>query len=167
MMLWIKKILILFVLLLMSACGYHLRGNMDLLDELRKVYFQDASKQLRKIARKTIRSSAGVLVDNSNQAGVIVQVVKEKMETRVLSLSAIGRANEYEVIYYLDFILFDAEGKQISEIQNIELRRDYFNEQVAILAKDHEENVIREELYRQAVQSIIYRSRIALKKNNQ
>ena len=86
------------------------------------------------------------------------------MRRRVISLSNTGRANEYELYYELDFILLDVEGNKLSEIQPVEITRDYFNDQEDILGKNNEEQIIRDEMYRQAVQTIIDRSRVALEK---
>lgn len=165
-MIVIKKFFILFTLLLVSACGYHLRGAIDLPDDLKNIYIQGASSQLTESLKKSLRLSDGKLVETPEEAGLVVQVIKEDMRRRVLSLSSTGRANEYELYYLLGFILLDAEGNQWSEKQMIELSRDYFNDQEDVLGKANEEQLIRKELYRKAVRSIITRSRIALEKGN-
>jgi LPS-assembly lipoprotein len=165
-MIAIKKIFILFTLLLVSACGYHLRGAIDLPDDLKNIYIQGASSQLTESLKKSLRFSDGKVVETPAEAGMVVQVIKEDMRRRVLSLSSTGRANEYELYYLLGFILLDAEGNKLSEKQTIELSRDYFNDQEDVLGKANEEQLIRKELYRKAVRSIITRSRIALEKGN-
>jgi len=88
------------------------------------------------------------------------------MDRRVLSLSSSGRANEYEIIYTLNFNFLDAEGMMLSEKQKIEISKDYFNDQEEVLGKNNEEQVIREEMYRTAVQSIVNRARVVLEKEN-
>ncbi|NOR68316.1 MAG: hypothetical protein GQ532_01235 [Methylomarinum sp.] len=165
-MLRIKNTFLLITVLFISACGYHLRGSIDLPEELKRIYMQGASAQLNKIMQKTLKSSGGKLVDKVQQAGIVVAVVKEKMDRRVLSLSSTGRANEYQIIYTLNFNLLDAEGNSLTELQHLEINRDYFNDQEQILAKNIEEQIIRDEIYRKAVQSIISRSRIALERSN-
>ena len=165
-MLRIKNTFLLITVLFISACGYHLRGSIDLPEELKRIYMQGASGQLNKIMQKTLKSSGGKLVDKVQQAGIVVAVVKEKMDRRVLSLSSTGRANEYQIIYTLNFNLLDAEGNSLTELQHLEINRDYFNDQEQILAKNIEEQIIRDEIYRKAVQSIISRSRIALERSN-
>lgn len=164
MMIKTQKILLLLFVLVVSACGYHLRGSIDLPEELKSIYLQGASGQLTKQFKRTLRSSGGELVENIEQAGMVVDVVKERMDRRVLSLSTSGRANEYELNYLLDFIFLDAQGQALSELQKIELSRDYFNEQEEVLGKNNEEDLIRDEMYRQAVQSIFNRGRVALAK---
>ena len=163
-MIRIKKNLILITLLFISACGYHLRGSIDLPESLKNVYLQGASGQLGKEFKKTLRSSDGKLVDKVDEAGIVVKVTKETMRRRVLSISSTGRANEYELYYLLKFILLDAKGNELSKTQVIEIHKDYFDNQEQVLGKNIEEQVIRTEMYRQAVNAIFNRSRVALEK---
>ena len=163
-MIWIKNTFLLLTLLFVSACGYQLRGNIDLPEGLTSIYLQDGSGQLRKEIKRTLRSTEGKLVDSIEDAGIVVKVTRENMRRRVISLSNTGRANEFELYYELDFILLDAEGKALSEKQAVEISRDYFNDQEDILGKNDEEQTIRKEMYRQAVQTIFIRSRVALEK---
>lgn len=163
-MIRIKKNLILITLLFISACGYHLRGSIDLPESLKNVYLQGASGQLGKEFKKTLRSSDGKLVDKVDEAGIVVKVTKETMRRRVLSISSTGRANEYELYYLLNFILLDAKGNELSKTQVIEIHKDYFDNQEQVLGKNIEEQVIRTEMYSQAVNAIFNRSRVALEK---
>jgi len=165
-MIQIKNIFLLTLLLFISACGYHLRGTIDLPEGLKRIYMQGASGTLYKTMQRTLKSSGGEMVTSVEQAGIVVQVIKEKMDRRVLSLSSSGRANEYEIIYTLNFNFLDAEGMMLSEKQKIEISKDYFNDQEEVLGKDNEEQVIREEMYRTAVQSIVNRARVVLEKEN-
>ncbi|MCK5189678.1 MAG: hypothetical protein KAR12_06445 [Methylococcales bacterium] len=163
-MIWIKNTFLLLMLLFISACGYQLRGNLELPEGLTSIYLQDGSGQLRKEIKRTLRSTEGKLVTSIEDAGIVVKVTRENMRRRVTSTSSTGRANEFELYYQLDFILLDAEGNKLSEKQAVEISRDYFNDQEDILGKNDEEQTIRKEMYRQAVQTIFTRSRVALEK---
>lgn len=162
-MIWIKHTLLLIFLLLISACGYHLRGSIDLPQGLKAIHLQNSSSQLRKSFKQTLKSIDGKLVETQKEAGITIQVVKEHMENRVLSLSNTGRINEVELVYSLHFMMLDKKGKSLKERQEIVIRRDYFNDQGDVLAKNNEDQTIRSEMYDQAVQSIIQRARVALK----
>lgn len=152
--------------LLIQACGYHLRSSgIDLPESLKSIYVQGASGQLKNNIKKVLRYSDAKLV-KSKEAGMIIKIVKEKMHKNVISLSPTGRANEFELNYVLDFILLDSKGKELYKVQSVEINRDYFNDQEDVLAKNIEENVIRNEVYRQAAQSLINQSRIVLEKIN-
>jgi LPS-assembly lipoprotein len=163
-MIWIKNTFLLLTLVFVTACGYHLRGNIDLPEGMKNIYLEGGSGQLREGLKKTLRFSDGNLVDRAEDAGIIVKVTQEKMRRRVVSLNSTGRANEYELYYKLDFILLDVEGKKLSEIQPVEITREYFIDQDEILGKSNEDQTIRDEMYRQAVQTIVDRSRVVLEK---
>ena len=163
-MIRIKNTFLLLTLLFVSACGYHVRGDLDLPEGLQNIYLQGGSGPLRQIIKRTLRSSDGKLVSNIEDAGIVVNVTRENMRRRVTSTSSTGRANELELYYQLDFILLDAKGKKLSEKQAIEITRNYFINQEDILGKNDEELTIREEMYRQAVRTIFTRSRVALEK---
>ena len=162
----VKNILLLIVFLSVTACGYHLRSDANLPEGMKKILLQGASSQLQETMKKRLKPSGGQLVETPAEAGIVVRVDKEKMDRRVFSLSSSGRANEYELIFNLDISLFDVEGNSLADKQKIEVSRNYFNNQDDILAKNNEELVIQDEMYKQAVQAIINRSRIALEKLN-
>ncbi|MGR9053122.1 MAG: LPS-assembly lipoprotein LptE, partial [Gammaproteobacteria bacterium] len=154
-----------FVVALASAsCGYHLRGAAGLPGNL-KVYAANASGPLREQLAKALMLSSGALVDSADQAGFVLQVVNERMQRRVITLSNTGKANEFELYYSLDFSVRDVGGKVLLDQQNIEISRDYFNDQEAIIAKSNEEDVIRREMYQQAVRAIFDRARARLAPN--
>lgn len=46
--------------------------------------------------------------------------------------------------------------------QPVEIKREYFNSQLAVIAKENEETVIRNEMYQQAVRTVINSVRASL-----
>ena len=50
----------------------------------------------------------------------------------------------------------------MTDRQTVEIRREYYNDQSVVIAKDNEETVIRGEMYQQAVYAIFNRARIVL-----
>jgi LPS-assembly lipoprotein len=157
----IKKFLVLVVALLLTACGYHLRGSVDLPAGLKNIYLDGGSAQLREQFRRALESSSGKLVSSPKDA-VVIKILDEDSQRRALSLSARGKANEFELGLRLNYELFGAGNVLLLEHQPIELRRSYYNDQQDIIAKDSEEIVIRDEMYQQAVIAIISRARVAL-----
>lgn len=152
-------------LLFISACGYHLRGSVDLPEELKAVYMQGSSPQLQDSFKKTLRASNGKLVDTVAAANLVVQIMEERTDRRVITLSAKGRVNEFQLIYSLFFALRDNQGKLISKKQRIEIKRDYYNDQGDVLGKNNEEEIIKKEIYSQVTKSIFHRASVVLKKN--
>lgn len=157
------KTLLLFSALLLSACTYHLRGMAGgVPKELNSIYLFGETAQLREQFAKTLQLSAGQLLNTPAANSIRVHIIKEDMQRRVLSLSSRGRSNEFELVYLLSYDLNNAENKPLLQQQAIEIRREYFNNQQDILAKDNEEKVIHNEMYQQAVQTILNRARTIL-----
>ncbi|MDO9240413.1 MAG: LPS assembly lipoprotein LptE [Methylicorpusculum sp.] len=155
----IKRTLVLGLVLMTAACGYQLRGAIDLPEQMRKIYLKNASNSLQQQFTKTLKASSVDVVKQINQAGLVVAVFNEKMDRRVLSLSSTGKASEFELNYSLDYELQDASGNVLKKPQSIEITREYYNDQEAIIAKTNEEVIIQQELYQQAVKTIVNTAR--------
>jgi LPS-assembly lipoprotein len=155
----ITRMLVLGLALMIVACGYHLRGAIELPEQMRKIYLKNASNSLQQQFTKTLKTSSVDVVKQINQAGLVVAVFNEKMDRRVLSLSSTGKASEFELNYSLDYELQDATGAVLKKVQSIEITREYYNDQEAIIAKTNEEVIIQQELYQQAVKTIVNTAR--------
>ena len=118
--------------------------------------------QLREQLRRTLRASSGQLVNTPETAELIIRISEEKTTQRALSLSAGGRSNELELIYHLKYDLMKANNTLLLAEQPIDIKRQYFNSQQDIMAKENEQAVISNEMHQQAVRAIIDRSRFAL-----
>ncbi len=157
--------LVSFILLL-TACGYHLRGAIDLPESLQKMYVRGASSELSEAIDQVFRSTKGELVNNPADAGMILNVIDENYQRRAVSLSGTGYTNEYDLVYRVVFDLIDKNGNVLVAAQTVEVNQAYFNQQSSntVLGKENEERVLRKELYSKAVRSIIERSRAELRK---
>jgi LPS-assembly lipoprotein len=160
-----KKSIIFVVAILVSACGYHLRGALVLPEGMKNIYLQGGSTQFREQFSKALKSSSGNIVNSPEDAGITISILGEEMNRRVLSLSSRGRSNEFELYYHLQYELIKAGNTKVLERQPVEIRREYFNDQQDIMAKDNEEAVIRNEMYQQAVHTIINRIQVVLQVN--
>jgi len=157
-----RKIAVFVMALLLSACGYHLRGAFQLPDNMKSIYIEGGSGALLEQFRQVMKGSSAQLASSRKEAGIVIKVFNEEFNRRVLSLSTRGKSNEFELVYRLDYEFVNARDAQLMQRQPVEVRREYFNDQQFMIAKDNEEAVIRNEMYQQAVQSIINRARIVL-----
>lgn len=158
----INKSVILIAALLTSACGYHLRGAYDLPKGMKTIFLQGGSTTLREQLKTVLNSSSGQLVTSPDKADIVLRVSKDEIDRRVLSLSERGRSNDIELAGHLEFEVIDPKNGVLVEREPIDFRREYFNDQQDVIAKDNEETVIRKEMYQQVVRTMINRSRAAL-----
>jgi LPS-assembly lipoprotein len=157
---------VVLLALLLSACGYHLRGALQLPEALKKVYVRGASPELKEAITYTFRATAGSLVTTPREAGIILNVIHEDYQRRTISLSNTGYSNEYELLYRLTFDLQDNKGNILAAEQAINVSKTYYNNQSGntLISKGNEENLLRKELYQQAVRSVVERARATLNK---
>jgi LPS-assembly lipoprotein len=157
-----KKAVIVVVALLLSACGYHLRGAFALPAAMKSIYLEGGSGQLRDQFKQVMASSSGQLASSRQGAGMVVRVLNEETNRRTVSLSSRGKSNEFELYYRLEYELANAGNALLMERQPIEIRREYYNDQQDVMAKENEEKVIRDEMYQQVVRTIVNRARAVL-----
>jgi LPS-assembly lipoprotein len=157
-----KKVVIFVMALLLSACGYHLRGALELPANMKNVYVEGGSSPLLEQFKQVMKSSSAQLASSRQGAGIVIKVANEEFNRRVLSLSTRGKSNEFELTYRLDYEFANAADAVLMPRQSVEVRREYYNDQQFMIAKDQEEAVIRNEMYQQAVQTIVNRARVVL-----
>lgn len=157
-----KKVAVFVMALLLSACGYHLRGAFELPATMKNIYVEGGSGALREQLKQVMKSSSGQLADSRKGAGIVIKIFNEDFNRRVLSLSTRGKSNEFELNYRLDYEFANAEDAPLMERQSVDVRREYYNDQQFMIAKDQEEAVIRNEMYQQAVHTIVNRARVVL-----
>ncbi|MGR9013917.1 MAG: LPS-assembly lipoprotein LptE [Gammaproteobacteria bacterium] len=157
-----KKAVVFVMALLLSACGYHLRGAFQLPENMKNIYVEGGSGALREQFSQVLKSSSGQLAGSRKGAGIVIKIFNETFNRRVLSLSSRGKSNEFELDYRLEYELANANDTLLLERQAVDIRRDYYNDQQFVIAKDSEEAGIRNEMYEQAVHTIVNRARVVL-----
>jgi len=140
-------------------------GALELPAGMKNVYLDGGSAELREQFKRAMDISSVALASSPETAGIIVKIFNEDNQRRVLSLGSGGTANDFELSYRFDYELVDAKNKVLSARQPIEIKREYYNDQLAVIAKDNEETIIRNEMYQQAVRTIVNRARVALEAN--
>ncbi|MEK7206305.1 MAG: LPS assembly lipoprotein LptE [Pseudomonadota bacterium] len=160
----------LHVSLLLSACGFHLRGagKAELpatLSTLRVAVegSQAANDPLLAAMKTALRTQAGVTLVDSVEAPLLL-LFGEHSDSQVLSVGTTGKADEYLLKYEVSFRLVGVDGKTLAEAQTVKLQRDHAFDRFNVIAKEREEADLRRGMQRDAVQQILRRlARITLK----
>lgn len=152
---------LLLSLLLLAACGFHLRGSVQLPPELAVISVVDA-KPATDIAPTLRRSLTSAGVEVSDAASMVLQLTAERYGKRVLSVDSSGRAQEYGLSYSVRFLLkkVDAEGGKAAiwlAEESVSLTRDLRFDATAVLGAEGEENQLNAEMRRDAVLQILRR----------
>ena len=162
-----KSVMLMIMALLLNACGYHLRGAFELPSGLKNIFLDGGSAQLQEQFKKAMELSSIPLASSADQAGIVIRISDENNQRRVLSLASTGAANDFELDYRFNYEIVDAKNKVLMERQPLEIRREYYNDQMAVIAKETEEQLIRNEMYQQAVRTMVSRAKVAFERGSQ
>ncbi len=149
---------------LLSGCGFHLRGAVDLPPDERVVALAGIGLD-RPFARELQRLLdlvEGRLTRDPKEAGSVVVVHQIQQDRRIVSLDEHGKAIEFELIYRVRFEARKPDGGVLLPMQTVTIRRIYLNPQFQIIGKSEEEGVIREEMRREAARTLLRRLRRVL-----
>ena len=141
--------------LMLSACGFELRGAADL--AFKSIYIQGPNYTVSKDLRKALAINDVTIVNNAKDADLLLEFLSETYDRRILSLSGRGRVTEYELLYNLNFRIRDAGSELWGPVQTIEGRRDFSYDDTQVLAKSYEETRLREDMQADAVREIMRR----------
>lgn len=148
----------------LTACGFHPHGAYSLPTELKNISLEGGSPALRDQMQQQLRASHAQLVPLQN-ASMVIKLFGEQFQRRGVSLSERGKTNEYELIYRVEYELATPKDTVLLPRQPLEIRRDYYNDQQAILARDNEETVLRGEMAQQVVRTLLNQAQFALRKS--
>jgi len=155
----IRKSVIVLIALLLSACGYHLRGAFELPAGMKNIFLEGGSAPLQSQFKNAMDSSSIPIAASAEAAGIVIRIFDENSQRRVLSLAVTGVANEFELNYRMEYEIVDAKDNVLMARQLLEIKREYYNDQLAIIAKESEETIIKNEMYLQAVRTIVNRAK--------
>ncbi len=160
-----QTIFILTLLLGLSACGFRLRGHIDVPPQMQETYITGAAafSELNIELKKALERAGAKIVSGPEAATAQLIITSEQLKRRVLSVDAKGRASEYELTYEVVFELRDKTNKVLVPTQPVNLLRDYKFDPDNVLAKDTEEVQLRKALVIAAVQQMMRRIDAGLK----
>jgi LPS-assembly lipoprotein len=142
-------------MLLLSGCGYELRGKADL--SFDTIYILGRNYEVTKELRKALKTNGVTIVNSAEEADLLMEFLSQAYDRRILSLSGRGRVTEYELIYTVNFRLKNAGEELWGPVQTIEGRRDFSYDDTQVLAKSYEETRLREDMQGDAVREIMRR----------
>jgi len=161
-------------LLLLSACGFHLRGAVLLPPELARMQIIGISAHSERGEEITaVLQAAGAQVVVTD-ATAQLHISGEQQSRRLLSVGISGRAAEYELDYTFAYelripvIITDQDGVESVHYrvelaqQNISLQRDYSFDSSNVLGAGGEEELLLREMRSLAVHQMLRQLRYGL-----
>jgi LPS-assembly lipoprotein len=155
---WAKFVTILLVTLMVSGCGFKLRGSVEIPDSLKRVYFS-AKQETRvvKAARRMLKSNGVAFVGNPTAAPYQLEILSETSKRRAATLTSSAKAREYELRSTLQFQVRDRDKKLVIPPTELIVERFYTFDEDNITAGDAEEALLRREMQDNLAQQLVRR----------
>ena len=122
-----------------------------------KVTYVDALDERSDFMRgltRALEEGGATLTNTRDGATAILQVERDQTGQRVLSVSARNTPTEYEIFYTVTYSVRSADAELLAP-RTLTLTRDYSFDEEALLAKQHEEEFLREALARDLVSQVM------------
>jgi LPS-assembly lipoprotein len=149
---------------LLSACGFRLRGPVELPDALQDTYIESQNPYtgMARALRTQIERAGARVVEDKRQASAVLTVVRERTENRVLSVGSSGKATEYELFDEVVFSLSDSKGQRLVKPQTLRTTRDLVFDQNELLGKLSEAESIHRQMRDSLARQVLMRIRAAM-----
>ncbi len=150
----VKLSCVVVIASLLSACGFHLRGNFDVPEELQKLSltsYDQYSDLTRKVEAQLRLNKIDIVTPASNIPNL--HLVSEGVGERTLSLYQNTRAAEKELTYRVSYRITVPELGM--KTFNTSVTRSYLDNPLTALAKSVERDMIEEEMRQLASTQII------------
>ena len=148
---------LLLTALLLTACGFHLRGHAGMPFSTLYLDASNPGSPFIDDLRRNLQSNKVKLVNSADQADVVLNIVYEISDKQILTLGGSGRVNEFRLSYRVSLRAYDLKQQDWITDEEIALRRDYSFDDSKILAKEAEEALLYQSMRSDMVQQIVRR----------
>ena len=146
-MLWFERLRLsaLVFTLLLSSCGFSIRGAAHFPPGMSAVYIDTNNRQspFYRELTTTIRNAGLTLESKRDDADTVIKVLNDETGRRPLTVSARNVPREYEIFYLINYSVSIA-NQEVMSPQRLVLTRDYTYDETKVLGKAREEDVLRE-----------------------
>lgn len=151
-----RELILIGLALMLSACGFHLRGQEALPFDTLMISPGDSAlagalKQAVEVGSKTR------IVGKASKSTYRLQILDEYSDRVILSLDAAGQVREYQLRYRVAFRLLDARGHAVIPRSELSLSRIMSYDNTQILAKANEASLLYQNMQSDAVDQIMRR----------
>jgi LPS-assembly lipoprotein len=151
----LRNLLIATLVLSLMSCGFHLRGAADI--SFNSIFIQGNTLVINKDLNKSLKSNDIKILPSAEGAELLLDLIGEESEKRILSIGGQGTVNEFELYYRVHYRTKQAGAELWSQTQTVESRRDFTYSDANLLAKQREERRLNDDMQADVVRGIMRR----------
>lgn len=142
---YLKNVILITVLALtISACGFHLRGNIPLPSGISNMFVEAPSGNFKDELAKILTNVGADLATGPGGADVVLKITSATSNRTVGTLDARGKADSYNLVFSVSYRLEDPAGKKIRAASIRETRRYNFDPELVIESESEEADLLQD-----------------------
>jgi LPS-assembly lipoprotein len=145
--------------LLLSGCGFHLRGQMPLAPPLHSLYLESADPYgvLVKSLEQSLKMSNVRIAATREEASTILVIKRDTTSQQLLSVGGTQQTRQYKLIVTVTFEVTDNKYHAIVPPQHLSDYRVITIQSNQILGSSNEANLYFQQIRRSLASAIMYR----------
>ena len=147
-----KKLIAILLLLVITSCGFHLRGMTEI--SFKTISLEGKELSLTKNLKKILNTNKVAIVSSTENPELRVELLSEESEKRILSLSGQGLVREFEIFYRVRYRIKTSDSEILSQENIIETRKDFTYSDSNLIGKEEEERQLNEAMRIEAITSL-------------
>ena len=156
-----KKFITLLTLLMITSCGFHLRGMTEI--SFKTVSLEGKELSFTKNLKKTLASNKVAIVLPTENPELRIELLSEESEKRILSLSGQGLVREFEIFYRVRYRVKTVDSETWSQENILETRRDFTYSDSNLIGKEEEERQLNESMRNEAITNLFNQIQLVTK----
>ena len=147
-----KKLIAILLLIVITSCGFHLRGMTEI--SYKTISLEGKELSLTKNLKKILNTNKVAIVSSTENPELRIEFLSEESEKRILSLSGQGLVREFEIFYRVRYRIKASDSEIWSQENIIETRKDFTYSDSNLIGKEEEERQLNEAMRIEAITSI-------------
>jgi len=153
----IRLLLACSLIVSVGACGWHLRGSVDLSIDTIYVDGSSNSEVGRLIKARLKRKKTVNIVSDPKDAGISLKILGENLEKKHSIISSLGKVSEYELLLKLEYEITKSGMDVDAVVDQLVIRRLMTYSDDNLVAKNSEEDSLIKDMYSEASRALLVR----------
>jgi LPS-assembly lipoprotein len=153
----IRLFLACLLIVSVGACGWHLRGSVDLSFDTIYIDGSANSEVGKRIEERLKRKKTVNVVSDPRDAGISLKILNENLEKKHSIISSAGKVSEYELILRLDYEISKFGMDADTFVDKLVIRRLMTYSDDNLVAKNSEEDSLIKDMYSEASRTLLVR----------
>ena len=147
-----KKLISILLLLVITSCGFHMRGMTEI--SFKTISLEGKELSFTKNLKKILNTNKVAIVSPTENPELRVELLSEESEKRILSLSGQGLVREFEIFYRVRYRIKTSDSEIWSQENIIETRKDFTYSDSNLIGKEEEERQLNEAMRNEAITNL-------------